>query len=665
MTMDCSYLRGSYYHDPYFRKLYRDYFHDAGLSPAGRSFLQKIQGNHAEAWGKLTATRRKANDDPARRPTPNWWTYPNDPSRADRHLRPLRSATLFVKVSNPELAHLASVWAGDRGDHGDHGDRGDRKNHAWPLQEMFVAEQHKRVAEADEVVPAIEVGNDVVPDDEENDGDSEVHADDARLLERQRFGDVAVGEPRRSARSKGRAAGAPSKLLMHRYLLSPKVTRFIARIYADIITEPTAVKDARGNVLRYNYGRKGIHYVYTSNNTTALLLAEALKRVLQMRQIREAKEVRGMARHDLPGFVMIDEVPSQVDMLGAHLTREAHVADLKRLVSSDENAYGQIVKVVIAAKKSFKGVDLRHVRYLHLLDPMVNFRDFIQFVGRGPRNCGHAGHPLRQRFVEVIVYRLLYSPEHECGRADVVLPDCFLWAESYRRYTQKEGYKHVEDEVLWKSSVDYLVFKDNLSRARTALADMVRDLKCSAKVSGKNQLDGFRQLAAQVKNMRFKQYKATLNQQYRAYREYPPLAHGALRAHERVARELDAAVERWKNADRRRRGMGFRDRRRVDVLAEMADHAKSIESARAKLRGELLPAALYSVYRNVAKSKWTRPRRAKDANKARRLADSDVHLLSSRFLEFQRGKKAHQNAAASFRTRQRGEQPDVIVHDIR
>ena len=111
--------------------------------------------------------------------------------------------------------------------------------------------------------------------------------------------------------------------------------------------------------------------------------------------------------------------------------------------------------------------------------------------------------------------------------------------------------------------------------------------------------------------------------------------------------------------------MGFRDRRRVDVLAEMADHAKSIESARAKLRGELLPAALYSVYRNVAKSKWTRPRRAKDANKARRLADSDVHLLSSRFLEFQRGKKAHQNAAASFRTRQRGEQPDVIVHDIR
>ena len=77
------------------------------------------------------------------------------------------------------------------------------------------------------------------------------------------------------------------------------------------------------------------------------------------------------------------------------------------------------------------------------------------------------------------MYRLAYAPEHDCATAGAALADCFLHARSIERYTNRDtGFKDVEDEVLWKASVDYEIFRDTLHRTRDAIFQMIRDVRC-------------------------------------------------------------------------------------------------------------------------------------------------------------------------------------------
>jgi hypothetical protein len=285
----------------------------------------------------------------------------------------------------------------------------------------------------------------------------------------------------------------------YRFLLSPKIPQLARRIYADL----TAAQDAA----------KGIHYVYVSDARAALLLAKTLNKVLRLPQLKNAADVDPGAG---PYFIMINEEGSKLRMVSGFKTPKSNIPGLKALASSDANARGGIIKVVIATRKSFKGVDLRHVRYLHLLDPFVNFRDFIQFVGRGPRNCSHKALPVQQRKVDVFLYRLAYSPQERCDTARAALADCFLWNESYRRYTGAGGFKELEDKVLWEPSVDYELFKDNLSTARNALKDVLDNMQTCYDPGRRNagEMAGFMELGETVRKYRRAQVQKRVQERH-------------------------------------------------------------------------------------------------------------------------------------------------------
>ena len=154
-------------------------------------------------------------------------------------------------------------------------------------------------------------------------------------------------------------------------------------------------------------------------------------------------------------------------------TAGANAAHGKRRSDEEvaEGRYGETarVRVFLASGENFKGVDIKHLRYLHLVDPLPRYSDYLQFVGRGARNCGHAAErDPSKRLVDVFLYRLV-GPDGRCdaratgararriedlrlGGADQVhLSDCWLWNDSKAAYAATWA---TADAMLFEASVD-------------------------------------------------------------------------------------------------------------------------------------------------------------------------------------------------------------------
>jgi hypothetical protein len=65
------------------------------------------------------------------------------------------------------------------------------------------------------------------------------------------------------------------------------------------------------------------------------------------------------------------------------------VADLKNLYNHDLNANGALCHVMLASQKYNEGMDLKAVRHIHLLEPLLTEGMRQQAVGRARRSCSH------------------------------------------------------------------------------------------------------------------------------------------------------------------------------------------------------------------------------------------------------------------------------------
>ena len=159
--------------------------------------------------------------------------------------------------------------------------------------------------------------------------------------------------------------------------------------------------------------------------------------------------VRGRCEDPFPApgsnaFVTLDDLGSAAfspfDAL-APLTPQVVAARRHVVRAASEGT----VKVVVATRESFKGVDIRGVRHVHALDPFENYKDYLQLVGRGPRLCAHADIPdMSKRVVDVVVY--LTSPDGANARV-------FRGAET--RYRAAWG---AIDDELGRAAVDKDIF---------------------------------------------------------------------------------------------------------------------------------------------------------------------------------------------------------------
>lgn len=236
----------------------------------------------------------------------------------------------------------------------------------------------------------------------------------------------------------------------------------------------------------------GKHYVYSSDKTTILLIAALLERDLHMAQLRtecysdETEKLKCKA--NLPAderkyFMLLDNVTSTRRLLSPEkeLSKwqypnqpQKRIQAVKRTFDLPENLKGGRVKIVLATKENYKGVDLKAIRNIHCLEPMLEFTDLLQLAGRGPRFCSHAGlKPVSTTWkVQLYTYRLALSDTF--GKE--IQADMHVFEQSVMRYVRDYGKE--TNAALQKASVDYLIFKDNINLGARHQVEMLMKTEC-------------------------------------------------------------------------------------------------------------------------------------------------------------------------------------------
>ena len=82
---------------------------------------------------------------------------------------------------------------------------------------------------------------------------------------------------------------------------------------------------------------------------------------------------------------------------------------LIRRLRNPANALGQDIRVVIASPLVSEGIDLKNIRQIHILDPWYNMSRMEQIIGRGLRNCSHAGLPFAEQNCTVYLHVTRYE----------------------------------------------------------------------------------------------------------------------------------------------------------------------------------------------------------------------------------------------------------------
>ena len=82
--------------------------------------------------------------------------------------------------------------------------------------------------------------------------------------------------------------------------------------------------------------------------------------------------------------------------------------DLLRI--SGNNFYGEVINTLMISASGAEGIDLRNVRYVHILEPYWHPVRIEQVVGRARRICSHQDLRPELRTVEVFMYLMVYSP---------------------------------------------------------------------------------------------------------------------------------------------------------------------------------------------------------------------------------------------------------------
>ena len=90
---------------------------------------------------------------------------------------------------------------------------------------------------------------------------------------------------------------------------------------------------------------------------------------------------------------------------------EEERTNILNLYNSYENRYGEKLKVLLATSAGAEGIDLKNVRYVHIVEPYWHPVRIEQVIGRARRICSHASLPVELRTVEVLLYLMEFTQE--------------------------------------------------------------------------------------------------------------------------------------------------------------------------------------------------------------------------------------------------------------
>lgn len=75
------------------------------------------------------------------------------------------------------------------------------------------------------------------------------------------------------------------------------------------------------------------------------------------------------------------------------------------------NKLGEAIKILMITASGAEGIDLKNVRYVHIVEPYWHPVRIEQVIGRARRICSHASLPVELRTVEVLLYLMEFTQE--------------------------------------------------------------------------------------------------------------------------------------------------------------------------------------------------------------------------------------------------------------
>ena len=123
------------------------------------------------------------------------------------------------------------------------------------------------------------------------------------------------------------------------------------------------------------------------------------------------------------------------------------VTQLKAIHSN--NYYGEVIKMLMTTKTGAEGLDLKEVRYIHILEPYWQNLLIQQVIGRGIRNKSHLALAPKDRNCEVFIYMATITPNlvRKISYVDVRTNDIYKYSNP--ALSDKAGKIVSSDEYLY------------------------------------------------------------------------------------------------------------------------------------------------------------------------------------------------------------------------
>jgi hypothetical protein len=129
-------------------------------------------------------------------------------------------------------------------------------------------------------------------------------------------------------------------------------------------------------------------------------------------------------------------------------------------ITSPENKYGELVKVVLITRAASEGVDFKFLRQVHILEPWYNMNRIEQIIGRGVRNNSHCMLPFEERNVEIYLHGTLLPSSPAPTPTPIPTPT-------------PAPTPTTESEI--KQSLEQIIPKKNLEPEETQLQDILQN----------------------------------------------------------------------------------------------------------------------------------------------------------------------------------------------
>ena len=112
---------------------------------------------------------------------------------------------------------------------------------------------------------------------------------------------------------------------------------------------------------------------------------------------------------------------------------------------SNNNYYGEIIKVFMITSSGAEGINLRNTRFVHIAEPYWHSVRTDQVIGRARRICSHEDLPEEDRNVKVFLYISVFSEEQKTNKNNIELMN--------RDTSRIDGRPITTDESLYDISV--------------------------------------------------------------------------------------------------------------------------------------------------------------------------------------------------------------------